>query len=321
MPSHVIDATLAVEATSIDFPVVFPITFGPDATGTINHYANASLPIEAILFADNEPPGAMDAIIHVTASTGAEVTLDGSASTTMAITATFLANSGKDYFCDVELVVTTYSVFPYVFPFVFEQTLDTLSRGQTIDVDAIAALVDFETAGTRGAVGDSSQDITASSYVTAISGGEHPADVALTATALTAATLGHGQPIQAAQQIQAQPAGDAVADMLAHVVQAITANYLAIAGWAAHGDVQLEVTSSKSATVTFGATINTAFTIAVHTVEMATRGQFVDATLTATAHFLSGPQHAATVDADLTVSAIRTVTTPLPTGFWDFYLR
>lgn len=321
MAAITVDASLAVEATSLDFPFTFPITFGPDGLATVNHYFDASLAATAILFAALRPPAFADAALVTTANMTADTVLSTKMGASLAVTASLGALAGKAYYADASLVATTYPPFPYVFPFVFDRVaIVEAARGRHADTTTEAVASTFAS-GTRGAMGDADLIATASWYLVANSFGDHPGDASLGVFATVAATLSRGQPMSAALATDVGQSAGVAMDALLSAALTVAFSTETVTGWATRADSALTTTASPHAATSLHALANAARTVVATALGALTRGRYGDASLSAYATGTGLPRQHALVDAGLSVVAITTATTPEPTGFWNFYLR
>lgn len=321
MATLTMDAALAVEATSLDFPATFPWFFGPNAATALGHSADASLACTASFTASTSAPNVAATALAATATTSASMSLAAGADASMAAECSARAGSGKAWLVDASLIVTTYAVFPYTFPFVFEQSFDTASRGQTIDAQSTLAEAAMVATGTRGAIGDATQEVVASTYVTAMAGGERIADVALAATATLDAAMSQNHVTSSALPVTAGANTQALAALRADAHQAATATTAAMAPWQARCSAELVAGAATSSAASIAARAAASAEALVSFLVESARHQYAQASLNAVADAHVSQFHDVIIDAGLSVRAHTTVTVPEPTGFWNFYLR
>lgn len=319
MANVTIDATLAVEATSLEFPATFPWFFGPDAAASLDFSTDAPLAVTATTVAilnDNM----LEFSLAVTASTDASASVDGHMDAPLDLAVGFDALIGMFLLADASLIVTTHDTFPYTFPFVFEASPDNASRGQSLNA-ATAASAAFTGTARRGAVADVAQPITASFFASGISGGEHLSDVAFTATATAAATMSQNHITAASLAALANKSAHLVAALHASAHQGATVSNPAAVHWQAQCSAPLVATAAIESMSSLQAMLNAHATALATFLVASGRHQYADVELEVLATADVSNFHDVTAGAALAVQAHTTVTVPEPTGFWNFYLR
>lgn len=318
MPSHTIDAALAVEASGA-FPFTFSFVFGPRASLVADYGVSAALltaATTALHFGSQNAEVSLGATATATASMG----LAGLVDVPAEVVVDFGANFGKSWYADAKLAATISDTFPYTFPFVFGASPDVASRGQPLDA-ALGADVAADGAATRGAVGDADQSVVASTFALVISGGEHACDVASSVTATAAAGMSQRFAAAAGLGATADAAVGVAASLSLDADLCAQAAALSFVGWAALCDAALSAVADPGSDAALDAQANAVLEALTITLAESVRHQYADAPLTALAAFDASQFHDIVVDVVLAVSSGTTATVPMPTGFWDFFLR
>ena len=293
------------------------------ASGFTRHvFASASRAITVTPAANLSLHGFFDAAKLVTATATDTLKLSGKMSAPLPVSVAPFASFGKHHNADAALLVSTYAVFPYIFPFIFEQSLDTVVRGQAANATNTVVGVATDGSATRGVLIDAALTVTADIVTGGISGGEHPVDgfheIAVTAVAgMTRNQFADSDPVD----ITATPAADIHQDSLADAdlnLDLAAAAHLVLDGLV---DVPFTIAVDTDVLVAMDALIDGALAVEPSTDSFGTKGRLVDASLTETLTWDVTSYLTYLVDAPLTVYAAFSVTTPTPMNFFPFYMR
>lgn len=323
-----IDAHLTVTASrssSVKFSAELSATLHEVATtvaGFTRHvFASAARSVTVTPAALLNLHGYFAAAKLITATATDNLKLSGGMSAALPVTATEFASFGKHYSVDAALLISTYGVFPYIFPFVFEQSLDTISRGQSVNA-AETISVSSSGSGTRGVLIDAHLEVTADIVTGGISGGEHPVDGFHEITVIPLAGMTRNQfvdsvPVGVTVAIDADIRQDSLADAELDLDLTADANLL-LSGLV---DAPRAIDVDTEALINQDGLADGALIIESSPDGAITKGRLIDASLTENLTWQVLSNLTYLVDAPLTVYAVFSVTTPSPMNFFPFYMR
>jgi hypothetical protein len=228
---------------------------------------------------------------------------------------------GQHQHCDAGLVIATYGVFPYIFPFTFEQAADTMSRGQSLSAsETITAASDGTLV--RGRYAGAALSLTANIIASALSGGDHPGDAALAATLTPAAGMTRNRFVSTVlETITVTPGAGLRLDAHTSATLHVGLTAAAHANTAALMHAPRVITVGIESLINMGGSLNSTTLVELAQSAAFTRGQSADASLqeTLTWDVLSNLEYF--IDAPLRVHMVFSATTPSPMNFFPFYMR
>lgn len=253
------------------------------------------------------------------AATAAGVNQHAKISAPLPITVGMPTIVGKAFFASASLDVSIYANFPYNFPFIFEQSFDTISRGQSINAALPVSASPASSAQLNHAT-HTTVPITASFYALMLQGFEYPIAASLTVTAATSASMTRGRSISASQTITATRS--ATVSQFARIAAALPVvfEFNALANYATYTSASLVVTAETQAVTNLSGLIAAALPVAIGINPTSGIEWSADAELNAAISTQTKVSHGSTMGATLAIRAIMNATSPTATGFWPFYL-
>jgi hypothetical protein len=316
MTNYTIDAALAIEAGS-PFPYSFPLYFGPTVEMT-----------------NSGADDTADTPLAVTISTPASVSHHQTMNASLACTVATPAAAGRDWFVDAELGVSVVNApFPYVFPFIFEKPTDTISIGHPVS-SSLAATMTPAATGTRGAIANVSQAITAAFSATMFAAAEKGCDVSQAVTASFGVTMTRNATTNASLDVVAfayrfpytlpftfwEPA---TVDWHTYLSASmpIIADQSASTIWDGGMSSALEVSMNTTVLANLHSTMLSTLPVTAIPTSSVNHGQLMNSNLSATVEALGTIGVGFSVNCSLSVAAILEASVPGATSFWPFYIN
>lgn len=291
------------------------------AAKTAHHaFIGASLSTVAARTAAVKYSANINAAVAGRATTAAAMGLHGKMSAPMPVTVARNTIVGKHYFIQASLGISIYANFPYTFPFIFEQSFDTISRGQSLT----AALPVAASAAASIALGHTMHaavPITASFNVLMLQGHEQAIAASLAVTAARTAAMTRGRSIAASQTITAASSGamHQFAEIAASLQAEMESNVLA--NYRGRADAGLDVSAVPQVVTNMLAFIAAAMPVEFTIFSTSGIEWSADSELNTQANIQTTVGHGSTMGATLAIRAIMNVTSPTATGFWPFFLK
>jgi hypothetical protein len=320
MANYTIEASLEVDA-ACTFPQTFPFTFGPSATLVCNHSASTALACTSSILVSAGERVFVDAGLGVTANRSGSLKMDGLFDAPKVVTATADVRPSQAWLADVALTVSIYRVFPYTFPFVFEQSFDTMGQGQEVGGELVATAQASGSAH-RSVGASATQNITANAAATLLQGFEEAGDSTLSVTASRTTAMTRGQRASSALIVEAETTPTKVA-MGGRIDPHLTveASGVGVTHWGTHLAAGHEITAVPRAGLSMSALFATALQVSPTTNASALHDQLMSVAL----EIVTDPDVSlslqAMLDASLSVQALMMASIPEDAGFFPFYVR
>lgn len=296
-------------------------TSNPTVAATRNRFVDASLAVTDVISAHLGASFVTQSHLAETAATSSSVKWHALSSTLLSATMASSVVIGQAYYADASLDVSIYATFPYIFPFVFEQSFDTMGKGQYI-VANLAATVTKSAGAVRNRFADSSQNVLATFSVLTLVGLDRAADVPLLIAANTDATMSRNQYLNTSQEITTQADAQVSWSALAQAQELdLVVGMPTLMSWLTHADTSMVVVTDMSSVINMSTMINSYFIATTLSGSAVTHNQFGSSSLNVSAASTGTIGYNATADTQLVLQALMGATVPQSTGFWPYFLR